>query len=125
MRAVKSVLAAAGNLKLKYPDEREDILVILIFFYFQNFLHKKNGLFLMKVLRSIIDVNLPKFLAHDVPLFNGIISDLFPGVTLPKPDYELFFSNIREICNKKNLQAVDFFIEKLVQTYEMMIVRHG
>ena len=44
---------------------------------------------------------------------------------LPEADYEVFLSTARKVCAKMNVQPVPSFLEKLVQTYEMMIVRHG
>nr|XP_031846529.1 dynein heavy chain 3, axonemal-like isoform X2 [Nomia melanderi] len=103
MRAVKTVLVAAGNLKLKYPTENESMLV----------------------LRAIVDVNLPKFLAQDVPLFNGIYTDLFPSVELPQPDRDELIDLLRLVLRKRNLQPTVWYMEKIVQIYEMVLVRHG
>ena len=54
-------------------------------------------------------------LPQDIPLFEGIISDLFPGVKLPNPDFSIFMEALkRNIANMK-LQPVPWFIDKIIQ----------
>ena len=36
------------------------------------------------LIHALRDANIPKFLAEDVPLFNSILEDLFPGINPPE-----------------------------------------
>lgn len=65
MRAVKSVLVMAGALRRSDPTTPENVVLI----------------------RALRDSNVPKFLSFDLPLFMGIIQDLFPKVPVPSINY--------------------------------------
>ena len=103
MRAVKSVLIMAGSLKRSAPDLSEEVVLI----------------------RSLRDSNLPKFLSQDVGLFRGILQDLFPGVSVPDPEFGDFVKTMKDIMNERSLEIVDSFIVRIIQLYETMKIRHG
>jgi dynein heavy chain len=63
---LKSVLVMAGQLKRSYSDLPEDIVLM----------------------RALRDMNMPKFVYEDVPLFKGLIKDLFPGIEASRVGYE-------------------------------------
>ena len=47
------------------------------------------------LLRALRDVNVPKFLKDDLPLFENIILDLFPGINKPKVEYGNLLSQMQ------------------------------
>ena len=103
MRAVKSVINAAGILKREQPNTNEDTLVY----------------------RALMDVNKPKFLVEDLVLFSGIMSDLFLGVEKPVINYGRLMDAMKASCGNLNLQSEQSFLDKIIQLYDTTVVRHG
>ena len=64
------------------------------------------------MLRALLDVNLAKFLSFDLPLFNNIMGDLFPGIERPDIPYTELKKSIRKVLKRDNLQWTDHFVEK-------------
>ena len=106
MRAVNTILVAAGNLRQQLGEQEEwteDLIV----------------------LRAINEVNLPKFTLNDLPLFKGITSDLYPGIEMPERDYGELTAALKESVESQGLQTTDDFMLKCRQLYETVNVRHG
>lgn len=60
-----------------------------------------------------------------MPLFEGICSDIFPGIELAQPNRDELMNSLKECIVLRNLQPTPWFIEKIIQVYEILLVRHG
>ena len=103
MRAVKSILVLAGQLKRGSPNEDEDMLLI----------------------RAMRDSNIPKFLREDTVLFQALIRDLFPMVHIQEIPNESLEEYIVKDLTQNGFQVIQSFTQKIVQIYDTMVVRHG
>uniref|UniRef100_A0A2K5EHB9 Dynein axonemal heavy chain 9 n=1 Tax=Aotus nancymaae TaxID=37293 RepID=A0A2K5EHB9_AOTNA len=103
LRAIKSVLVVAGSLKRGDPDRPEDQVLM----------------------RSLRDFNIPKIVTDDMPIFMGLIGDLFPALDVPRRRDPNFEALVRKAIVDLKLQAEDNFVLKVVQLEELLAVRHS
>ncbi|KAF0719904.1 Aste57867_701 [Aphanomyces stellatus] len=107
LRALKSVLVMAGSLKREYSSMSEDLVLM----------------------RALRDSNMPKFVFEDVPLFHGLINDLFPGLDCPRVGYAALKDAIEIDLEAGDYKTQDALVfqdqtDKIIQMYETMLVRH-
>ncbi len=65
LRAIKSVLVVAGSLRRGDRERPEDQVLM----------------------RALRDFNTPKIVTDDLPVFMGLIGDLFPALDVPRKRY--------------------------------------
>ena len=70
-------------------------------------------------------MNLPKFVAEDVPLFNALFNDLFTNIDLADMENSNLQNAIEEEIKKANLQLHPIIMSKIMQLYDSKNTRHG
>jgi dynein heavy chain len=103
MRSIKSVLRALGRTKRENRDLKEVSVAI----------------------KSLRDMNLPKFISEDVTLFDNLFMDLFPDCEEPENDNDELQLAIEEALMNKKLFLNENMIVKIMQLFGTKVVRHG
>lgn len=64
-------------------------------------------------MRSLRDFNIPKIVTDDIPVFMGLIGDLFPALDVPRRRDLNFEVLVRKAVMDLKLQAEDNFVLKV------------
>ena len=117
LRALKSVLVNAGNLKRKEDKEREVT-------------KKDSGLPIEQLeqnilLRSVCNTLIPKLVSEDITLFNSLLSGVFPDCKIEEVREDALKNKIIELCQLRNLNPENKFIDKILQLYSIQKMHHG
>ncbi len=91
LRAIKSVLVVAGSLKRGNRDMAEDAVLM----------------------RALRDFNTPKIITDDLPVFLGLIKDLFPALEAPRKRNPKLEDEVKKATENLGLQTEEAFILKV------------
>lgn len=74
-------------------------------------------------MRALRDMNLPKFVFEDVPLFLGLIGDLFPGLDCPRVRYPNFNDAVEAVLEDNGYKMLDVqVIHQMTGKEKVMVI---
>jgi dynein heavy chain 1 len=103
LRALKSVLVSAGNLKRAEKSKLANPAGEIDAAWEQGIL-----------LQSLCDTLVPKLTAQDIPLLESLLAGVFPGATLTRVSEQRIREQLGKLAPKYNMQTPDRFVEKVL-----------
>ncbi|KAH0574694.1 Outer-arm dynein gamma [Spironucleus salmonicida] len=103
LRNILSVLRTCGQQRRQYSQLSESLII----------------------LRVLRDMNRSKLVAQDIPLFEFLMQDLFPGVKAPDNQYESLENQIQLQVKSLHLELQPEWYKSVIQFYESFAVRHS
>ncbi|KAI7899864.1 dynein heavy chain [Cokeromyces recurvatus] len=125
LRALKSVLVSAGNLK-------RDRLASLRLAIEDGKADKSEYTTISEpvpeqqlLISSIRETVEPKLVADDIPLLTSLLADVFPGVHYAPVNLDRLKEELRKVCQDRRLVAGDAWMDKVIQLYQIQNIHHG
>lgn len=112
LRALKSVLTGAGELKRISIASKSA--------------KSMNDLEMEVLVRSLCNSIVPKLVSQDVQLFTSLFQSVFPGLNLPSVlDAEALNAALKHECEEDSFEFSGAWADKVLQLKQVLDVRHG
>ncbi|XP_034530779.1 cytoplasmic dynein 1 heavy chain 1 [Notolabrus celidotus] len=130
LRALKSVLISAGNVKRERIQriKREKLErgeVVDENDIAENLPEQEI------LIQSVCETMVPKLVAEDIPLLFSLLSDVFPGVQYMRGEMNALREELKKVCAEMYLTYGDgddvgsMWVEKVLQLYQITQINHG
>lgn len=131
LRALKSVLVSAGNVKRdRIKQIKEEILERGEEVNETNIAEQLPEQEIL--IQSVMETMVPKLVAEDIPLLYSLLTDVFPGVQYHPGEMKALRGEIRKVCEEMNLvygekegELGHLWVEKVLQLYQITCIHHG
>jgi dynein heavy chain 1 len=130
LRALKSVLVSAGNVKrdriLQVKEDNLERGEVMDEATIAEQLPEQEIL-----IQSVMETMVPKLVAEDIPLLNSLLSDVFPGIVYSSAGMKRLRTEIEKVCEEMFLvygngeEQGGAWVGKVLQLYQISQIHHG